>query len=137
MKLILFLSFILVTTTGFAQQVVNFSYGKRGTDGYEAFSFSVKNNVRAEIFYYYGKDETEVKLTYAGRSLMKNRPCFKVRFANGYELMIAPKEQSLKIMDSDESYDETFQWEYEVDAYCDICARDETEAVVFIKQYFM
>ena len=142
MKYFIFFSFILLSPTTFCQQVANYSSGVRGTDDFEEFSFWARNNARAEIYYRYGKVPEEVKLTYGGRTLMRNRQCFKVKFPNGYELLISPKDQGLRVMDEDENYNKIFQWEYEgpvdgVGTACDICTKDEWEALVLIKAYFI
>jgi hypothetical protein len=134
-KYIIVFYFILLTSAAFSQKVAHFSFGTRGKDSYEEFSFLIRDNARAEIYYRFGKAEEEIKLTYAGRSLFRNRPCFKVRFADGYELFIAPKDRGLRIADEEEHYNLLFLWES--DRINDDCVKDELEAIVLIKQYFM
>jgi len=135
-KHIIVLYFILLTPAAFSQKVAHFSCGTRGKESFEEFSFWIRDNARAEIYYRFGKAEEEIKLTYAGRSLFKNRPCFKVRFSNGYELLIAPKDRGLKIADEDEHYNLLFLWES--DRINDgSCVEDELDAITLIKQYFM
>jgi len=127
---------MLLPSAVFAQKIANFSCGTKGTESYEEYSFWIRNNGRAEIYYHYGKYEEEVQLVYAGRSLIGDRPCFKVRFPDGYEVLFAPKGQNLKATDNQESYNRLLFWQYE-DANAEFCAKDETEAITLIRLYFM
>lgn len=120
-------------------QVANFSSGKRGTQGYEEFSFSVQNG-KIEISYTYGKDWKELKLDYLGTGTKNGSASFRVRFSNGFILNVVPRYSNLKIFDDRGKYSKTFSWQYDgpidgIGTFCSVCV-DENEAIPFIKKNF-
>ena len=79
---------------------------------------------------------------YTGKSVFNGEQCFKVKFTNGYELMIIPQGLNLKVVDSEGQYNKLFKWHYEgpingIGTFCEPCAEDENESILLINEYFM
>jgi len=130
-------------TISYAQtKVAIYSVGKFGTDKYEEFSFWIKDGKKTKIFYAYGKNEKEIKLSYFGKTFLKEDFCFEVKFPNNYILYIIPNGVKLKVIDSTGKYLQNFSWRYEgpingIGTYCDVCASDPAEAMEIINTYYM
>lgn len=138
MGLILFF-FIALNDPG--QHVSGYSTGKYGTSNYENISFWIKNRGPSEINYSYGASPKELKLQYAGIITKNQEPIFKVRFPNNLILFIRSSGDDLIITDSTQDYRKIFKWEYEgpvngIGTYCEPCAKDEKEAMKWLKQYY-
>jgi hypothetical protein len=144
MKQLLLLAVIFTCTCLpiYAQKVALYSFGKYETAEYEQFSFWVKNNKRAEIYYAYGKDNKELKLKFLEKGILNGEDCFKVQFPNKHILYIIPTNKRLKVSDLTGKYLKDFDWKYEgpingIGTFCQPCAEDETAAMKLIKLYFM
>lgn len=125
-----------------AQKVALYSFGQYGTADYEQFSFWVKKSKRADIYYTYGKETKELKLSFLGKGVLNGENCFKVQFPNKHILYIIPKDKQLKVADLSGKYVKVFAWKYEgpvngIGTFCEPCAENETEAIQLMKSYFM
>lgn len=121
-------------------KVANYSIGKYGTEKYEHFSFWVKNGHRAEIYYNYGKENKEFKVTYLGKTQLNGSTGFKAQFSNGHTVTIIPSGILIKVADA-EKPPKSFAWEYEgpingIGTFCQQCAEDEKEAVKIMNTYY-
>ena len=137
------LTLLLAGSTASAQtRIASYAVGEPGTASYEHLSFWVKNGHRAEIYYSYGKDRKEVKLTYAGKLQQPGKPGFKVRFSNGHLLAISPSGIDLQVGPLTGSAPKKFAWEYEgpvdgIGTFCQDCAADEKEALQILRTYYL
>ena len=125
-----------------AQKVALYSFGQYGTTDYEQFSFWVKKNKRAEIYYTYGKDPKELKISFLGKGILNGENGFKVQFPNKLILYIIPTNKQLKAADLTGKYLKYFAWKYEgpingIGTFCEPCAENDTEAMKLIKLYYM
>ena len=141
-KLTTFLLLICSTAYGQELKVANYSVGKPGTADFEKFSFWVKDGVRENIDYVYGKDWKAATVAYAGKDRIRWGTCFKVKFTNNYVLYFTPKENILLVTDSAGKYKKTFAWMYEgpengVGTFCEPCAEDEDAAMELVKAYYL
>jgi hypothetical protein len=82
-------------------RVANFFTGEHGTVSYEHFSFWVRENNQTEIVYSYGKDPKEAKVAILGSGFVRNEPCLKIRFQNGYVLNLLLKDSALLVTDDE------------------------------------
>jgi hypothetical protein len=122
-------------------KVANYSIGKYGTEKYEHFSFWVKNGRRAEVYYRYGKDNKEFKVTYLGKAQVNSSTGFKAQFSNGHTVTIIPSGTLLKVAEAGKT-PKSFAWEYEgpidgIGTFCQQCAADEKEAIQLMKAYYL
>jgi len=125
-----------------AQKVANYAVGEPGKQNYEEFSFWVKDNKKAEIYYYYGKDRKEMKPKFIARTVLNGDSCFKVQLSKNYVLFIIPQGNQLKVSDQNGIYKKVFTWKYEgpengIGTFCTPCAEDENAAMQLIKLYYM
>ena len=122
-------------------KVASYSFGAPGTVGYEHLSFWVKAGKRTDIYYAYGADRKEVKLKYLGKTLLNSKPGFKVQFANGNVLSVAPSDNLLTVSAAGQT-PTSFAWEYEgpvdgIGTFCDVCAADDKEAMQLVRTYYL
>lgn len=123
-------------------KVANYAVGERGKKGYEHFSFWTNDGERSEIYYVYGKNAKETKLEYLGAKNIQGRKGFEVKFPNGLILFAIPTGNNLRVINPRGTYNKIFKWEYEgavngVGTACTVCAEDETEAMMMIKNSYM
>lgn len=133
--------FLTITTAAYAQKVANYSSGTPGTDSYQGYSFWTKNGKPSEITFRYGKDRTELKATYAGKTTYKSKPAFKMLFSNKQLFYVLPTGDKLQIINKKLNKTETFSWEYEgpvngIGTFCEPCAQDEKEAKILLKKAY-
>jgi hypothetical protein len=145
----IFAFFLLISSVAMVQpgqaqpgQVANYSTGKPGTDGYEEFSFWVRNNTVSNISYVYGRDRKEAKINYLGKSSLNGKPAFKLGLPNGVTLYAVPLDITLMITDRPGKYVKRFSWQYEgpvngIGTFCQPCAPDERSAMRLIKGYYL
>jgi hypothetical protein len=141
-NLLCFLALLIATITSAQLKVASYAIGKFGTDKFEEFAFWIKDGKKTEISYAYGKNEKEIKLKYAGVTILNNDSCFRVQFSHNYILYIIPKGVKLKVIDSSGKYHKNFSWLYEgpvngIGTYCDVCAAGPDEAMEIIRSYYM
>ncbi|MFD1258529.1 hypothetical protein ACFQ3S_17110 [Mucilaginibacter terrae] len=134
--------FLFTSVNSFAQKVANYSFGKYGTPDYEHFSFWIKAGKRAEVTYSYGKDNKAMAATYLSTGLHQGKKCFKVELPGNYILYILPAGSKLQVAALTKNYHKVFNWAHEgavngIGTFCNVCAKDENEAMVVIKAYFM
>jgi hypothetical protein len=139
----LFVLALLLPAFGTAgnDRVANFSFGEHGTKRYEHFSFWIHENSKTEIIYTYGIHRKKMKLRPLKTAHPERASSFKVRFPEGYVLVITPKESTLLVAQSSGRHAKTFQWAYEgpvngVGAACPACV-DQAEAAKFVKDNFL
>lgn len=123
-------------------KVANYSFGKMGNSNYEHFSFWTKDGKRSKIIYSYGKNEKEFELEYLAAKTIQGRKGFEVKFPNDLVLFVIPTGNNIRVINPLGNYNKIFKWEYEgpIDGrgmVCDVCAENETEAMVLLKNgYF-
>lgn len=145
MKRLVFLTvfyFAIQANSNAQMKVASYSFGKPGTDKYEHFEFWINDGKRTNVEYSYGKDSKNIKLQYLGKDRINSDSCFKLQFSNNYILYVIPKGLTLKVIDSTAKYNKIFKWEYEgpvngIGTYCDVCARDDEEAMKLIQSGYM
>jgi hypothetical protein len=143
MKTIL-IFFLLIGQVALAQpgKVANYSTGQPGTDGYEEFSFWVRNNAVSTVTYVYGRDRKEANVNYLGKSSLNGKPAFKLGLPNGVVLYAVPLDITLMVTDRPGKYVKRFSWQYEgpvdgIGTFCQPCAQDERSAMRLIKGYYL
>ncbi len=122
-------------------KVANYSFGKKGQSNYEHFSFWTDDGKRTKITYIYGKDAKEFELEYLAAKTIQGRKGFEVKFPNNLVLFVIPTGNNIRVINPLGTYNKIFKWEYEgsIDGRgttCDVCAENETEAMVLIKKVF-
>ncbi|MBD2701192.1 hypothetical protein IC229_11135 [Spirosoma sp. BT702] len=140
---LIFLFSTLVGTLANAQmKVANFSFGEPGTDTYEQVSFWAKDGQRGDIYYVYGKNRTETRLTFLSKTMPSIGNGFRVQFPNKLVLNVIPMGDRLKVVDDKATYQKTFSWQYEgpvngIGTFCNVCAQDEKEAMRLVRTYYL
>jgi len=120
----------------------NFSSGKYGEKGYEHFSFRTEGDDKpGKIFYSYGEQGKDIKLSYLGTDTLNGELCFKVRFPNKFILYVIPKENYLEVVSVDGKYSKKFQWgdnrsANELETDCEGCL-GEIQALALVRVYFL
>jgi hypothetical protein len=127
--------------------VVSYSAGRANTPGYENFSFWTKDGKRAYVQYTYGKDSKDVLVKYLGADSLSGQHGFKLQVPGKPLLYVIPEGYKLKITDKPGKYLKHFAWEREepgaagepadTTAACEICVRNEKEAMQLIEKKFM
>ncbi|MDR3716582.1 MAG: hypothetical protein P4L51_27570 [Puia sp.] len=128
--------------------VVSYSSGKVNTPGYENFSFWTKDGKRAYIQYSYGKDSKDVLAKYLGADTLSGQHAFKIQVPGKPLLYVIPEGYKLKVTDKSGKYLRHFTWEREEPGAssnpadtstppCEICVKDETEAIQLIQKKFL
>lgn len=140
--LFLFTSIMLGTPATAQTRVANFETGAPGTDRYEHLSFWIKAGQRAEIYYSYGKNRTETRLTYRPATSSANGAGFGLQFPNRYVLYVGRTGNQLRLVDAKGTYRKTFTWAYEgpvngIGTFCSVCAPDEQAAMQLMQQYYL
>lgn len=140
----LLVSLLLLSQVALAQpgQVANYSTGQPGTDGYEQFSFWVRNSTVSDISYVYGRNRKEAKITYLGKSSLNGKPAFKLGLPTGVVLYAVPLDITLMVTDRPGKYVKRFSWQYEgpvdgIGTFCQPCAPDERSAMRLIKAFYL
>jgi len=127
--------------TAGTDRVANFFFGEPGTKRYEHFSFRVHADSRTEIIYSYGIHRKKMKLKLLKTAHPGSDSSFRVRFPDGFVLLITPQESTLLVEGHSIRHSKTFQWEYQgpVNGVGDACPDcvDQAEAAKFVKEYFL
>lgn len=144
-KPILFL--ITLTLSAFVQQdvrVITYTTGKVNSDGYESLAFWIKSNQRAYIRYMHGKSEEDVELSWSGTYAQYGNRGFHIRFPapDTSDWIVTPQDTALVVGDRWGRYHKVFYWENEngaegTDSVCSICAKDQKQAMIWLRKYFM
>jgi hypothetical protein len=138
---------LLVTLSLFRIQqdvrVVTYSSGKADSDVYESLSFWIKTNQRAYIRYAHGKDAEDVELNWAGTDTLGGGKGFRIRLVSPDTLnwVVVSKGNAIVVGDHSGRYRKEYHWENEngagsADSTCTICAKDEKQAMGWLKRYF-
>jgi hypothetical protein len=128
--------------------VVSYFSGKADAIGYENFSFWVKDGKRAYIQYSYGKNAKDVLAVYLSVDSSSGQRGFKVQIPGKGIFLITPEGYKLKVTDKTGKYLKRFTWEREEPggsvepadtsaAACEICVRNEREAMQLIQKKFL
>lgn len=126
-------------------RVANYYAGTPGTASYEHFSFWSTAGRRGDMQYSQGagqSDQNDATLRYAGPTRLQGQPAFKVRFAGGKVLYVAPRDTALLVATSATAAPKIFQWEYQgpvngVGTACSVCTPDAKAAVQLVQGYFV
>jgi hypothetical protein len=124
-------------------RVVTYSSGKAGSDRYESLSFWIKTNKRAYIRYAHGMDVDDVELNWAGSDTLDGGKGFRIRSPAPDTLnwVVVSKGNAITVADRWRKSRKEFRWENEngagsADSTCSICAKDEKQAMAWLKKYF-
>ena len=134
-------AFMCVTSASAQERVANYSTGRAGTAGFEAFRFWVRDGQPAAVTYISGSPAEVIELKYAGPEAWRKSPAFKVQFLTGRTLYVVPQWLTLRVTDG-AKYSKVFRWQYEGPVNgrgtaCAPCANDAREAMQLIKAHFL
>lgn len=139
--------FCFVSQTVIAQdtserKVANYSVGKYGNSNYEHFSFWTNEGERSEITYSYGKNDVKAELEFLGAKTIQGRKGFEVKFPNDLILFVIPTGNNVRVINPRGKYNKIFKWEYEgpvngIGTFCSVCAENETDAMVILKNAYL
>lgn len=116
-------------------RTINFESGKRGTDGFERLSFTVRGGSIVAVKLYAGKDWNETSLSYLGVESLEGRRAFKVQLPGSRPVRVTLDGARLKA--AGPGYSRTFVWSYEgpvdgVGMACEACV-DEKDAIPLLE----
>jgi hypothetical protein len=145
----MFKSLLLVSVLLFCRwdqdvKVATWSVGKPDTDHYESLSFWIKDNHRAYVRYAHGRSDEDTELKWIGPDATAGHPGFRVSMPRSANCcwVIAPDSVGIAVTDRRTNSTRTFYWE---DANpsgdstndCAICARNEKQALTWLRRYFL
>jgi len=124
-------------------RVVTYSSGNPDSARYESLSFWIKTNQRAYIRYVHGKDAEDIELSWAGQDTLDGRKGFRIHLPSPDTLnwIVVPMGNAILVGDRKGKYRKEYHWENEngagsADSTCSICAKDEKQAMGWLKKYF-